>query len=142
MTTRDFDAMLAEKAGIRPTFKVAGQEFTLRAKLPYAKWQKLLAAMRSDDVSPHEANVEFFRTALIRADRERFLSLLNVEDDEDDDADDSAVIGMDQIDGIIDWAMEHFTGKLRSSSSGSSPGADETGPQRNVVSLNARSTAI
>lgn len=137
--TRDFDAMVAEKVGAKPTFQVAGQVFTLRAKLPYARWEKLLATMRGDDIAPHEATREFFNTVLIKADRERFLDLLTKEDS--DDEDESDLVGMDQMDSITDWVMEHFTGKLQNSSNGSSPGASGTGPQRNVVSLSARTTA-
>lgn len=138
MVTRDFDAMLAEQAGIRPTFKVGGQEFTLRSKLPYKRWNRLLAVMRNDDTDPDTATSEFFNTVLIAADRQRFLDLL---DKEDDDEDDEAVIGLDQMDGLTDWCMEHFTGKLRNSSNGSSPGASGTGPAPNVVSLGSKKAA-
>lgn len=139
MVTRDFDAMLAEKAGTRPTFKVGGQEFTLRAKLPYTKWNKLLAVMRSDETDPDKANEVFFNTVLIRADRQRFLDLLNNEGDDEDD--DDNVIGLDQMDGLTDWIMSHFTGKLLSSTSGSSPGVNGTGPAPNVVSLQSKQAA-
>lgn len=135
--TRDFDAMVAEKAGIRPTFKVAGQEFTLRAKLPYGKWNELIAFMRADETDADMATRKFFNTVLIRADRERFLQLLNVDDD---DSDDVGVVDMQQMDAITDWAMEHFTGKLLSSSNGSSPGVNGTGQQPNVISLSSRNT--
>src|SRR4051794_18142014 len=137
--TRDFDAMLAEMAGTRPTFKVAGQEFTLRAKLPYGKWNKLIAKMRADDTDADQATKEFFNTVLVRADRERFLALLDVDDDEDDT--DSGVVGIQQMDALTDWVMEYFTGKLKSSSNGSSPGANGTGQPPNVVSLSSRTTA-
>lgn len=133
---RDFDAMLAEKAGVKPTFTVAGQTFTLRAKLPYAKWNKLLLTMRSDDADQMKATHEFFNTVLVRADRERFAALLDSEDDEDE-----GVIGIEEMSEITDWVMEHFTGKLQRNSNGSSPGSNETGGSPNVVSLNARSTA-
>jgi hypothetical protein len=138
MITKDFDAMLAEQAGIRPTFKIGGQEFALRSKLPYVRWNKLLAVMRDDDVSPDFATREFFETVLIKADRERFLALLNKDDD--DDGDDN-VIGMDQMDELSDWIMEHFTGKARKSSGGSSPGVNGTGAAPNVVSLGSKKAA-
>src|SRR5688572_7675835 len=136
--TRDFDAMLAEKAGIRPTFKVGGEEFTLKAKLAYRKWNQLMALMRADDTDPHEATQQFFNAVLIKADRPRFAELLDrLGDDEDEDD----VVGLDQMDAITDWVMEHFTGKQRPNSDSSSAGASTTGPSANVVSLNARSTA-
>src|ERR1700759_2797346 len=95
--TRDFDAMLAEKAGVRPTFKVGGQEFTLRSKLPYGKWNKLLNFMRADETDADEATTKFFETVLVRADRERFLSLIDLDGvREDDDDDDESVIDVTQ----------------------------------------------
>jgi hypothetical protein len=136
MVTRDFDAMLAEKAGIRPTFKIGGQIFTLRAKLPYARWTKLLAAMRDDDVSGEQANEQFFRAVLIPGDRDRFMALLESEAD-----DDGAIIGVEDMDGLLDWAMAHFTGKAPSSSNGSSPGSSETGQRPNVISLSSKAPA-
>jgi hypothetical protein len=138
MSTRDFDAMLAEKAGIRPTFKVGGQEFTLRSKLPYSKWNKLLAVMRDDETEAEEATEMFFNTVLVKADRQRFLDLLAKEDDDDDD---DNVIGLDQMNGITDWVMEHFTGKRLNSSDGSSHGANGTGQQPNVISLSSKQAA-
>lgn len=128
--------MLAEQAGIRPTFKIGGQEFTLRAKLPYTRWNKLLAVMRDDDTSQDDATREFFNTVLIAADRQRFLDLLHA-----DSEDDEQVIGMEQVDALTDWIMEHFTGKRRNSSDGSSPGANGTGAAPNVVSLGAKKPA-
>lgn len=137
MVTRDFDAMLAEKAGVRPTFRIGGQEFSLRAKLPYAKWTKILAAMRSDDVSAEAANELFFRAVLAPGDRERFLALLG----RDDDLDDDNCIGVEEMEPLIDWAMEHFTGKAPSSSNGSSPGSNNTGQSPNVISLSSKAPA-
>lgn len=135
MSVRDFDSMLAANAGVRPSFKVGGQEFTLRAKLPYKRWNKLLASMRAEDVDPQEATADFFRAVLVKADRERFVALLDKEDDDDDE---EAVIDLSQMDAITDWVMEHFTGKLKNSSDSSQPGANGTGPAPNAVSLRSR----
>ncbi len=134
--TRDFDAAYREMAGAKPTFTIAGQTFTLRAKIPQASFHKLIAVMRSDDVDAEEANRQFFQKALIKADRERFATLLDSEDDDDD-----VVIGLSQLNDLTDWAMEHFTGKPQSSSPGSTPGSNGTGESRNVVSLSARNAA-
>lgn len=136
MVTRDFDAMLAEKAGIKPTFKIGGQEFSLRAKLPYTKWNQLLGVMRNDDTAPDVATAAFFNTVLIAADRQRFLDLLNNDSDDDD-----TVIDLSQMDALTDWIMEHYTGKRLNSSDGSSPGANGTGPAPNVVSLGSKKAA-
>lgn len=136
MVTRDFDAYLAEQAGTRPTFKIGGQTFTLRAKLPYRRWNDLLKIMRDDDTDPDLATAAFFNTVLIAADRNRFLALLNTDEDDDDH-----VIDLQQMDELTDWIMEHFTGKRRNSSDGSSPGANGTGPAPNVVSLGSKKAA-
>lgn len=135
MAIRDFDAMLAEKAGVAPTFKVGGQEFALRPKLAYKKWVKLLAAMRADDTDEMQATKDFFAAVVVRADRDRFLALL---DKDDDEADDDDVIDMSQLDALTSWVMEILTGKLQTTSSSSSPGASTTGQPLNVVSLNPR----
>lgn len=134
---KDFDAMLAEKAGEKPTFTIAGQTFTLRAKLPYRKWNDLVALMRDEDADNMDSTKQFFNTVLVRADRERFSQLLDSDDDEDE-----GVIGVNQMSELTDWVMEHFTGKLQSSSNGSSPGSNGTGQSPNVVSLSARTTAV
>lgn len=131
MVTRDFDAMLAEKAAGRPTFKVGGQEFTLRKKLPWTKWIQLMAVMRDENVDEKKSTEEFFNSVLVRDDRQRFLDLLESDDDEDEDA----VIGMDQLDDLTSWIMEVFTGKHQTSTDGSSPGSNGTGQPPNVVSL-------
>lgn len=140
MVTRDFDAMLAERAGIRPTFRVGGQEFTLRKKLPYAKWNLLLAALRSstEDADANEATVEFFNAVLVRDDRERFAELAVKEDDEDDD---DAVIDLSQMNDLMDWVIEVFTGKTSNSSESSKAGSNGTGPAPNVVSLSSKKPA-
>ncbi len=137
MTTKDFDAMLAEQ-GPRPTFRVAGQEFPLRRKLPYAKWVKLLARMRDENVTDEEQSREFFQTVLPRADRDRFLALLEREEDDDED---TGVIGLNQLNAITDWAMEYFTGKLGQNSNSSSGGSPDTGPPPNVVSSSSKQPA-
>lgn len=132
---KDFTAALAANAGERPTFTIAGQTFTLRAKLPYKKWNALIDVMRSTETSEWDSSKTFFNTALIAADRDRFLALMDSEDEDDD-----LVIGMVEMSELTDWAMEHFTGKLRSSTSGSTPGAAGTGQPANVVSLSPRTT--
>lgn len=141
MATRDFDAMLAEQAGVRPTFIVGGQEFTLRSKLPYGRWNKLLKTMRDEEADAMASTAEFFNTVLIRADRERFLALLAKGEDDDDEDDDEGVIDLVQMDGLTDWIMEYLTGKLRRSTDGSSAGANATGPAPNVVSLQSKQAA-
>lgn len=131
----DFDVMLAAKSGDRPTFTIAGQTFTLRAKLPYSRWNKMMRKMTADGVDPHEATKDFMRAVLIKADRQRFIDLLDKEDDEDDE---DAVIDLSQMDALTDMIMEHFTGKLTRSTGSSMPGVNGTGPAPSVVSLSSR----
>lgn len=141
--SKDFDAMVAEQAGVKPTFRIAGQDFTLRSKLPYSKWNQLLAAMKDPDGDDMAATKQFFTTVLVKADRQRFADLLEIDelDDEDDDDQDDQRIGLEQMGPLMDWVMEHFTGKLRSNTDGSSPGAGSTGQQPNVISLSAKQPA-
>lgn len=139
MTTRDFDSMLAANAGVNPTFKVAGQEFSLRVKLPYRRWNKLLATMRSEDIDEQEGAEDFFNTVLIKADRQRFLDLLNNEDDDDDAAES---ISLAQMNDLIDWVMEYFTGKHGNSSDSSTPGVNGTGTRQKLASSTPRTIKL
>lgn len=133
MTTRDFDAMLAERAGVRPTFRVGGQEFTVRAKLPFKRFATLVNSEQDDEITATE---DFFRMVLVPADRDRFMALLDADGEEDTDG----VIDPEQVKLISEWLMELYTGKGRQSSDGSSDGAATTGPPPNVVSLNPRAS--
>lgn len=136
MATKDFDAMLVETAGTRPTFKVGGQQFTIRKKLPYKKFLRLMAAMGEEDAETGEAEDLFFKAVLIPEDRDRFLELLNNEGDDDEDA----VIDPVQLRAITEWLMGVYTGKAPTSSDSSSNGPSTTGGQRKVVSLTPRAS--
>jgi hypothetical protein len=142
--TRDFDAMLAERGRQRQTFRVGGQDFTIKAKLPHRKLQTLLAAMgkvdEDDAEAQRRAEEDFFRVCLIKADVDRFLALLNAEGD-GDEVDEYAVIDAAQLGPITEWLLEHFMGKPSQTSDSSSDGASGTGQPRNVVSLNARAAS-
>lgn len=138
MVTRDFDAMLAERAGVRPTFRVAGQLFTVKAKLPFKRFQTLLSSLASDDVDEDAKTEEFFRLCLVAQDRERFFTLLDY-DGEGDEVDEWAVVSPEQVAALTEWLMELYTGKSLGNSASSSNGSAETGAPPNVVSLNSRS---
>lgn len=135
MATRDFDAMLAEKAGVRPTFKIGGQEFTARARIPYKRFQRVLDVMRSEETTEDEATEKFFHAAIVPADRERFFTLLNCDDD---DADDAAVIDQEALNSLVQWLLEIYTGKATGSEQPSSDGSSTTGRSQKVVSLTSR----
>lgn len=137
MATRDFDAVLAEKAGVRPTFRVGGQEFTVKARLPIKKYRELIDFMTSDEGDEGSKTEQFFRTVLIPADRDRFLALYNNEDDEDE----TSIVDQSQVDEITTWLLEHITGKQLRKSDSSTSGASETSQPQNVVSLNSRTQA-
>lgn len=140
MVTRDFDAMLAERAGVRPTFRLAGQLFTVKAKLPYKKFKNLLATLADDDTDEAQAQEDFFRMALIPQDRERFFALLDY-DGEGDEVDDQAVVSPDQVAALGEWLMELYTGKRPPSEESSLGGSGSAGALPKVVSLNSRSQA-
>lgn len=140
--TRDFDAMLAARAGVRPTFRVGGQVFTVKARLPSKKFRNLLASFADEDVDEDQATVDFFTLCLVKSDRERFFALLDAEgEDADDDDQDDGVIDMEQLNAITEWLMELYTGKARPSSTSSSGGSDSTGTSPKVVSLSSRQQA-
>lgn len=137
MVTRDFDAMLAERAGVRPTFRLAGQVFTVKARLPHKKFRGLLASLASDDYDEDEKTNEFFSMALIPDDRKRFFLLLDYDGD-GDEVDEQMVVSPDQVQALTTWLMELYTGKQSPSSASSPNGSDTTGGSQNVVSLNYR----
>lgn len=137
MVTRDFDAMLAERAGVRPTFRVGGQTFTAKSKVPFRKFSRLMASFTDDAMTEEQATENFFNLVLIREDRERFFALLDADGDEDG-TDDDGVITSEQMNDITEWLMELYTGKQRESSTSSTNGSGTTGASRNVVSLNSR----
>lgn len=133
---KDFDAMLAG----RPTFTVGGQIFTARAKLPWRKFTSLLSAMSEavDSGGGTEATEKFLVMAVVRQDRERFKALLELDDNDDDDA---VGISPGEITELSSWLMEHYTGKRSEGDESSSDGPPKTGPPRKVVSLSARTAA-
>lgn len=140
MVTRDFDAYVAEQAGVRPTFRLAGQTFTVKAKLPHRKFRNLLAQLTSEEADEAQLEDEFLRMALIPQDRERFFLLLDYEG-EGDEVDEWSVASPEQIQQLIEWLMGLYTGKAEENSDSSSAGSATTGASQNVVSLNSRNQA-
>lgn len=142
MFPKDYDAMVASQG--RPTFTVGGQSFQARAKIPWRRLQALLDVMSSAEVSLAEGAERFLSTAVIKADRERFLSLLHVgadEQDDDDGGEEQECVSTQQLNAILDDLLEHYTGKLEDSAGSSSPGPPGTGRPRKVVSLDSRKAA-
>lgn len=137
MVTRDFDAFLADKAGVRPTFRLAGQTFTVKAKLPSKRFRMLLNQLTSEGVDEDALENEFLRLAIIPQDRERFFLLLDY-DGEGDEVDEWSVVSPQQQQQLVEWLMELYTGKAEPSSGSSQDGSTTTGASQNVVSLNSR----
>jgi hypothetical protein len=133
---KDFDAMLAE-AGGRPTFTIGGQTFTCRAKLPWRKFTSMLALMTgaSEAGDGAQATESFLTAAVVAKDRDRWVEMLNMEDNDEDD---TVGISPGEINDLAEWLMEHYTGKRPASGESSSAGQSNTGPSRKVVSLNPR----
>lgn len=138
--TWDFDAMLAEQE--RPTFIVGGQQFTARARLSYKKFGQVISLGKPSPTQEEamKMNRDFFNIVLIPADRERFLELLERDDDEDDDL----IITQKQLNDLSERLMAHYTGKGQESEKPSSDGANTTGPSSKsrsskVVSLDPKS---
>lgn len=119
---KDFDAALAETLREKPTFTLAGQRFTCKARL---SWKSLISLYDSDDEGLGTSVAQFFAIVLVKADRERFFSLI---DDEDPDDDDYAV-SVDQIRDVMGWLTEHYTGKAEGQPADSSDGPPTTGQQ-------------
>lgn len=133
---KDFDAFLAERGG-RPTFTVGGQTFTARAKLPWRRFTSLLGVMTGADEGGEgaQATEQFLAAAVVAKDRERFLALLNLEDNDDDD---EVGISPGEVNELAEWLMGHYTGKHSEQDGSSSDGPPATGQRRKVVSLNPR----
>ncbi len=139
MVTRDFDAMLAESRGERPTFRVGGQVYTLRRKIGVKAWFKMFEAMRATEDND-VANERFFSTVLISRDVPRFLEAYRRGDEpapdgvDPDDWEDN-VMDVAVLDLISEWAMEYLSGKPSADSSSFSPGANRTGVAPKPASL-------
>lgn len=141
MARKNYDAVLARREP--PNFTVAGQDFDCRSKLSVHTFKKLMKMVTAADIDEVEAAEKFISQCLVRADRERFISLLHdgqvdgAEGDEDE-LDDENVIEPGQLTAIVDDLMGYYTGKPSESDISSSPGPQQTQASQNVRSLNPR----
>lgn len=138
MSHKDYDAMVAEQLGERPTFTLGGQTFTCRLKLHWRKQSKIFLALANaegDQVS--EASVSFVRACLIPACREAFDALV-AEPEDDEYEDDAAVVNRSQLNALMDDLFDYYAGKAETSDDGSSSSPASTGEPSNVVSLNSK----
>lgn len=113
-------------SGDKETFVVAGQTFTVRAKVPR---QSLLNLSSIDDADRRVD--QFFATVLIRVDRERFLELLH----STDDGDDIPCITIPQANEIMNDITEYLTGASEGKDESSTPGPLAMPEQSNVEPL-------
>ena len=120
---RDFDAMVASTG--RPSFTVGGQKYEARSKLPWHTYNAITAAAaEAESQDEREFTLKFFNTVLLKDDRKRFTKALTADPENVDDAD---VIGVNQLNDLMEWLMEHYTGKLQASASSTSNGLALTG---------------
>jgi hypothetical protein len=138
VTSKNFDVL---SPTVRPTFTLGGQQFTAKAKLPFRKWQALIDAAGNDEMTDKQQTDEFFKLALIPADRQRFFMMLDWDGGDGDEADEQLVVDQRQANELTKWLMEIYTGKLPNSSESSSDGSAPTATSQNVVSLSSRSQA-
>lgn len=138
MVTRDFDAMLAEKANVRPTFKVSGQTFTMKARLHSDKYFEMQEYLRNPETTEKQAMRRMFETVLVKSDRERFFHVFDGDLEGEDDDVMGLGIDIQQLDEMTTWILEFYSGKAGQNSQSSTPGTSTTGQQQNVVSLNPR----
>lgn len=102
MATKTFDSKKSE----RPSFEVAGQTFTCRAKLSYRKFKALFADFNDSDDAAMVKIEDFFNVVLLPGDRDRFKELL----DKDDEDDDENVIELHMVNEIVQWLVGHYSG--------------------------------
>lgn len=131
--------MVAASGDGRPEFRLGGQQFTCRSRLPWDKFAGLMEKISAPDNEDSEMEVQlkFFRLCLISRDRKRFEHALVSDDDDDDDLSDIRIIGPEQVASLTEWLMDYYTGKMEASVSTSGTGLATTGESLNVVSLPA-----
>lgn len=140
MGFKDYDAMLAETISGAPSFRVAGQNFTCKKKLPWKKFQKLLISLTVSQVTEENATSDterFFSLVLRPECRDSFLALLNYEGDDEEQSIDSKQVSL-----ILDDLLEYYTGKAPKSESDSTGSQPSAGAPSNVTSLTPREGVV
>jgi hypothetical protein len=132
---KDFDELVRGRK--REKFKLGGQTFTTRANLSARRFARMLTLVEQIDGAEAaiDATAAFMDKVLIPEDRERFRLLLEVDPDEDVEDDEKAVT-LEQINEVVDWTVEHYTGKRITREESSTPGAESAPMPQNVVSFN------
>jgi hypothetical protein len=129
---KNFDELVTGRK--KEPFKLGGQTFTIRARLHSRRFARMLKDCQ--DAEGAEASIDaagrFMNRALIVKDRERFQQLIDGDDDDDDDA---KVVTFEQLRELVDWCVDHYTGKHDTQEESSTPGSPPTPTPRNVVSF-------
>lgn len=134
---KDFDAMLAEKVGGRPSFQLCGEKFECRSKLPWRKWNAMILSLQLEDNTAEDTVENFFNLVLVKQDRERFFALIDKEDEDDDE---ETFVSDEQIGKVMSWLLDYYTGKAEQSDESSSDKPPTTGRPAKRVSLSRPSS--
>ncbi len=116
---KDFGAPASTDEPI--TFTLYGETFRCA---PSIQGRTLLQfiSMSGDDESPDKgasAVLQFFDSALVKADRERFVAMTSSED---------TVVPLETLASIMEWLVEQYSGRPTEPPSPSEPGELITGP--------------
>jgi len=132
---KDFDELVRGRK--REAFKLGGETFHIRSKLHARRFARMIRAV--ENIEGAEAAIDvtvgFMDKVLLPEDRDKFRALMAVEDDDDDKADDEKAVTLEQVNELVDWVIEHYTGKRLTPGESSSPGAESTQTPHNVVSF-------
>jgi hypothetical protein len=132
----DFDELVRGRK--RDKFKLGGQTFTIRANLHARRFARMLRVVEGIEGAEDaiDATVKFMDKVLIPEDRERFHAIMSAAEEDDDSEDDATAVTLEQINEVVDWTVEHYTGKRPTREESSTPGAESTETPQNVVSFN------
>ena len=102
------------------TFDLYDQQFRCQPALQGRVLIEFIAKSASGDpAAGAQAVLDFFDTAVIPADRERFKTMLESEE---------YIVPMDTLTQIMDWMVEEYTGRPTEQPSPSESGQPTTGP--------------
>lgn len=142
MAHRDFSANLDEVVQNRPTFRLQGVDFLCKPQLAWKTMARAINAMDTASEDPEEleaALLGFFDVVLVKAARPKMRELMDVEDDDEDDA---VPVSLKQLTDIVRWLVEVYTGRPTEESSDSSASQNGTGdPSRVDISTGEGATS-
>jgi hypothetical protein len=136
---KDFDELV--RGLKREEFKLNGQKFKIRSKIHARRFARMIEMVENIEGYENSIDgaVEFMNIVLLGPDRERFRALLAVSD-EDEDTDDDNAVTIEQVNALLKWLVEHYTGKQPTRDEQSTPGSESTQTPLNVVSFQPAKT--